>query len=77
MTPLHHIGQFVRDALLQIPLPVVRGVFIAIPLLVLVWVLRLPREATTPPDGTGRWDSNLKVGAAIALGLQIVIYSLL
>lgn len=77
MTPLHHIGQFVRELFLQIPLPVARGLFLALPILLLIWVWLLPREATTPPGGTARWDENLKLGATVALMLQIVIYSLL
>ena len=77
MTPLHHIGNLLRELLLQIPLPVVRALFIALPAAVLIWVLTLPKEATTSPEGTGRWDANLKTGAAIALVIQIVIYSLL
>ncbi len=77
MTPLHAIGEVVRELLLQIPLSTVRVLFLAVPILLLVWVLRLPREATTPPDGTGRWDQNLKVWASVSLVIQIVIYSLL
>lgn len=77
MTPLHYIGETVRSLLLQVPLPMVRVLFLAIPLLLLIWVLRLPRDATTPTDGSGRWFKNLKVGASIALVLQIIIYSLL
>lgn len=76
MTPLYTIGNFFRDALGQIPLPVVRGLFLAIPILLLIWVLRLPREQTTPPEPTGRWDENLKVWASLALLFQIVVYSL-
>jgi len=77
VTPLHHIGNFVRDLFLQIPLPVARGLFIALPVLLLIWVLSLPREATTNKEGKGTWDENLKLGATIALVLQILIYSLL
>ncbi len=77
MTPLHYIGENVRSLLLQVPLPMVRVLFLAVPLLLLIWVLRLPREATTPAGGSGRWFENLKVGASIALVLQIIIYSLL
>ena len=77
MTPLHYIGNFVRDQLLLIPLPVVRALFLALPILLLIWVFRLPRQATTPPESTGRWDENLKLWAGVALGIQIVIYCLL
>lgn len=77
MTPLHFIGEFVRELLGAIPLEAVRLLFAALPVAVLIWVLTLPREATTPPGGTGRWDENLKLGAALALIAQIVIYCLL
>jgi hypothetical protein len=77
MSPLHTIGQLLRDLLGQVPMPVVRGLFLALPILLLIWVLRLPKEATTSPDGTGRWDENLKLWASVALVIQIAIYSLL
>lgn len=76
-TPLHAIGEFFRELLLQIPLPAVRVMFIAIPAMLLLWVLRLPRKETTPEQSTGRFGENLKYGAAFALIVQIVIYSLL
>jgi len=76
MTPLHHIGEFVRNLMLLVPLPAVRILFIAVYVLLLLWVLSLPREAVTPPDGKGGWDSNLKVGAGIAIGIQLIVYSL-
>ena len=77
MTILHTIGEFLRNVLLQVPLPVVRAMFVAIPSLLLIWVLCLPRSATTPSESTGRWGENLKVGAVLALGLQILIYLLM
>lgn len=76
MTILHHIGNAVREWLLAIPLPAVRGLFIGLLALILVWVWRLPKEETTPPEGARRWDENLKFGATLALVLQIVIYTL-
>jgi hypothetical protein len=77
MTPLHAIGDFLRGLFAAIPLPVVRGFFLAVPLLLLIWVLRLPRSATTAPAGGGRWDENLKVWASIALLIQAALYALL
>ena len=77
MTPLHHIGDFFRELTLLIPLPAVRIVFVAIPCLLLVWVLLLPRETTTPTEPTGRFGENLKYGAALALVLQAIIYAVL
>lgn len=53
-TPLHAIGDYVRELMLQIPLPVARGLFLVLPILLLIWVIRLPREVTTPPGGGKR-----------------------
>jgi hypothetical protein len=76
MTPLHTIGNFVRDAFLQVPLPLARTLFIALPALLLVWVLSLPKEAVACPNATAppRWDENLKLWAAVALTIQVAIY---
>ena len=77
MSPLHTIGDLFRELLLAVPLWVVRGLFIALPILLLVWVLTLPRQQTTPPGRAPRAGENLKVWAALALLIQICIYSLL
>ena len=75
MTPLHAIGNFFRDLFLKVPLEVVRGLFLLLPIALLVWVLFLPRSQTTPPDRESRWDENLKLWAGFALLIQILIYS--
>ena len=49
MTPLHHIGDAIRDAAASLPLGLVRILFLALPVFVLVWVLRLPAEQTNLP----------------------------
>jgi len=77
MTPLHNFGEFLRQTLQTIPLVSVRILFVASLVALLIWVLRLPQSATTPPGGAKRWDENLKTGAAIALALQILIYAIL
>jgi hypothetical protein len=77
VTPLHYFGEFLRQVLHTIPLFAVKALFVASLLALLVWVLRLPQSATTPPGGAKRWDENLKIGAALALAIQILIYSLL
>ena len=77
MTPLHEFGEMIRGWMLAIPLPVVRGLFVGTLLVVLIWVLRLPASVATPPGGARRWDENLKLGASLALVIQIVIYCLL
>ena len=76
MSILHRIGDFVRDALGQVPLSVARCLFIAVPVVLLVWVLMLPTRTTTPEGHTGSWGENLKTWAAVALLLQIAIYAL-
>ena len=76
MTPLHHIGEFCRNLLLQVPLPVVRGLFLLPLIALLIWVLRLPRAETTDPDRPLRLAENLKLWAALALLIQITIYAL-
>jgi hypothetical protein len=77
MTPLHHFGEALRNLMLTIPLPAVRGLFLLTLIVVLIWVLWLPTSAVTPPGGARRWDENLKVGASFALLLQIAIYTIL
>lgn len=74
MTPLHYVGHWLRDAFSLVPLVVARGLFVALPLVLLVWVLLLPRSAVTPPGGANRWDENLKLWAGLALLIQIAIY---
>jgi hypothetical protein len=55
----------------------VRLLFVASLVALLIWVLRLPATATSPPGGAKRWDENLKIGAAVALSIQILIYTML
>lgn len=75
MTPLHHFGDFIRENVALIPLSWVKAVFLAIPAVILIWVLFLPKSETTPHvDRPIRWDENLKFGATLALGFQILIY---
>lgn len=75
MTFLHQIGNFLREKTDMIPLSLVRAVFVAIPVIILIWVLLLPKSETTPQeDRPIRWDENLKIGASIALVFQIMVY---
>ena len=77
MTPLHWFGDLVRNAMLAVPMGVVRAIFVGLLLALLVWVLRLPKERVRPPEGErAGWSSNLKLWAAIALVLQVLIYLL-
>ena len=74
MTPLHHLGELLRQSLAAIPLSVVRVIIVATLSAVLVWVLVLPRAETTPDQSSVRLTENLKLWAAIALVIQIAIY---
>jgi hypothetical protein len=76
-TPLHLFGDALRELLLAVPMSVVRVLFVACLVSVLICVLRLPRSEVVPDrDGPIRWDENLKLWASVALILQILIYCL-
>ena len=76
MTPIHALGEWLRNTLALIPMGVVRVFFVALPVLLIVWVLRLPRVATTPPGVESRPFENLKLWAVLALLIQVLIYSI-
>jgi hypothetical protein len=74
-TLLHRFGDALRDLLTAVPIPAVRALFVLLLVTLLVWVIRLPRERVRPPEGIeAGWSANLKLWAAIALGIQAVIY---
>ena len=77
MTFLHRIGDLVREWMIAVPMPLVRGLFLLLLLALLVWVWRLPEEMVRAPreeTGPARSGANLKLWASVALGLQILIY---
>ena len=57
-----------------VPISAVRALFVVSLCLILIWVIRLPRQSTEPESGAKRWDENLKPLAVVALLIQIVIY---
>lgn len=74
-TPLHQLGDYIRDSLSSIPLTGVRWLFLGLIVFVFVLVIRLPNHETIPQrNGKIRWDENLKVWALLALIVQFVIY---
>ena len=80
MSPLHQIGETIRQALLSIPLGAARAIFLLFLAALLVWVLTLPREQTRPPKSERanvRLSENLKFWAAVSLVLQLVIYAVM
>lgn len=75
MTPLHHIGEFVRNLMIAIPMPVVRGLFALFFIALIIWVWRLPKERWAPQEGEPvSFGSNLRMWALLALCLQLAIY---
>jgi uncharacterized iron-regulated membrane protein len=78
MTPLHYFGDFFRQLVLVVPLPVARAIFVLLLVGLLIWIIRLPSERVRPTGSDlGGWASNLKLWAAIAIGVQILIYIIL
>ena len=70
MTPLHAIGEFFRSLALAVPMPLVRGLFVAVPVILILWVLlRRP-----DPDSDARQSRTLKLWSAAALAVQAVLY---
>jgi hypothetical protein len=74
MSWLHYIGEFFRSMMLGVPLEVARGIFVLVMVGLLIWVLVLPQAQVTPPGRPVRPGENLKVWAALALVLQVLIY---
>lgn len=72
--PLYWFGSLLRYGFSLIPMVGARALFVAIPLLLMVWVLRLPDAETTPADRDCHWSEDLKVWAWLALAIQVVIY---
>ncbi len=76
MTVLHEIGDQLRGAFLQIPLWGARGLFLALLLGLMIWVVQLPKTATTP-RAHSPWHEDLRFWAWLALLLQLLAYGLL
>ena len=77
MSPLHYIGEAIRQWLLQVPLGAARGLYLAVLAGLLLWVLLLPRRQRTRGAPSSDLSGNLKVWATFALLIQILIYWLL
>tara|TARA_B100000029_G_scaffold509775_1_gene599700 strand:+ start:1495 stop:1731 length:237 start_codon:yes stop_codon:yes gene_type:complete len=75
-TILHSVGDFLRDVMAAIPLDVVGWLFLSLPLLLLAWVL-FAKIAPAEPGTSPRQSRWLRIGAAIALGIQVLVYGLL
>ena len=72
----HQLGDAIRTAMAAVPLSLVGGGFGASPAGLLRWV----RTCRIAPDGDNtdpRAARLIRIGAAVALALQVVIYGLL
>jgi hypothetical protein len=74
--PLHWIGDQLRALFLQVPLWVARGLFLAVIFALMVWIVQMPRAATTP-NAHAPWHEDLRVWAWLALVFQLAAYALL
>lgn len=73
---LIEIGEHLRHAFLQIPLWVARALFLGVFFGLMVWIVQLPKSATTP-RADAPWHEDLRVWAWLALVLQLAAYALL
>jgi hypothetical protein len=73
---LHWIGDQLRSTFLLVPLWAARGLFLAVFLGLMIWIVQLPRSATTP-SATSPWHEDLRVWAWLALLIQLLAYGLL
>ena len=76
-TFLHDIGDAIREAMSLVPLSTVRGLFVALPLVLLAWILVRRVESENVDEPPSHPTVTLKIAAAFALLLQAVIYAIL
>ena len=76
MTILHYFGDQLRAVYLLVPLWAARGLFLAVLLGLMIWVVQLPKSATTPVASEYHWHEDLRVWAWLALLIQLFVYAL-
>ena len=70
------IGDRLRDVFLQVPMWVARSLFLALLFGLMVWVVQMPKSATTP-RADSPWHEDLRVWAWLALVIQMFAYAML
>lgn len=70
------IGDQLREVFLQIPLWIARGLFLGLLFALMVWVVQMPKSATTPKTDSP-WHEDLRVWAWLALVIQMFAYAML
>lgn len=76
MSPFHHLGEFLRGLFLNVPMAGVRVLFLAVFVVVAVWVWRLPAPERQRSATGDRWFEDLRIWALLALSVQFLIYLL-
>ncbi|MBQ15726.1 MAG: hypothetical protein CMJ65_01240 [Planctomycetaceae bacterium] len=76
-TFLHTFGDAIREAMALVPLSAVRGLFVALPLVLLAWILVRPVKSAEGDEPPEHPTVSLKIAATFALLLQAVIYAML
>ncbi len=77
---LHALGEWLRGWLVAVPMPLVRALFVSLPLLLLVWLWTLPLERPGGAAGLESGDQpvprrQLRWAATVALAFQVAIYT--
>ncbi|MBN1421902.1 MAG: hypothetical protein JXP34_24230 [Planctomycetes bacterium] len=65
-----------RDAAASIPIPVAKGLFAGLYVIIAIWIVTIPRSEVRDPDRP-RILNDLRLWAVAAIGVQIAIYLLL
>ena len=73
---LVEFGEHLRTLFLQIPLWIARGLFLGVFFMLMVWIVQMPKSATTP-RADSPWHEDLRIWAWLALIVQMLVYSLL
>jgi hypothetical protein len=73
---LYWIGEQLRTAFLQIPLWVAKGLFLGVFFALMIWIVQLPKSATTPQPNSA-WHEDLRIWAWLALLIQLFVYAML
>ena len=68
-------GDFFRNAMLLIPMPVARSFFIIYPLVLLIWVYGKERSEVCGPLHGCKNEIDIRPMVAISLVLEIIIYA--
>jgi hypothetical protein len=75
VTFFHSVGDTLRRQFELIPLSVARGIFLAVFVILIFWIVQLPATQTTPSGRQSKWYQDLRIWAWLTLIFQVVIYA--